>query len=200
MAISYHIQKILEEKKITDILSERNILPAKTYADKLMYHCPIHKGDNDPSFIVYIGGKYQTYFCYGCKSGTNVINLLSALDDIPIRTSVKKLVKNINIEEIDVVNSICNAIMEGDIVDMDTRIEKALLPIYHTCYIYLRDVVYFNKEEVSFVDEFYKYLDKISHQRDVESLEAIRKLIAIAIVKRTELYIEKEKEKRVIQR
>ena len=57
-----------------------------------------------------------------------------------------------------------------------------------------------NSEEVFFVDEFYKYLDKISHQRDVESLEAIRKLIAIAIVKRTELYIEKEKEKRVIQR
>ena len=192
MALSYHIQKILEEKKITDILKDRNILPAKTYADKLMYHCPIHKGDNDPSFIVYIGGEYQTYFCYGCKSGTNVINLLSALDDIPIRSSVKKLIKNINIEEIDVINSLADAIRDGEIIDKDNRIEKALLSIYNSCYVYLKETACFKEEEIEFIDNFYKELDRMSQQRDIESLEKIEKLIVVAIDKRTKWYQEQE--------
>ena len=76
---NYYIDKILEEHKITTFLDERGIYPVRESGDRFIYHCPIHSGDNDPSFIVYPAGadgrKYQTYYCFGCHSGINIINL-----------------------------------------------------------------------------------------------------------------------------
>jgi hypothetical protein len=49
---NYYVNRILQEKKITDFLQERNIYPIRKSGDKWIYRCPLHAGDNDPSFVV----------------------------------------------------------------------------------------------------------------------------------------------------
>jgi len=82
----YHINRILEEKKITDFLQEMGILPVKKSGDRVIYRCPIHSGDNDPSFIVYpVGTKgrnYQTYHCFACIEENELIWTSKGLEKI----------------------------------------------------------------------------------------------------------------------
>ena len=62
---NYYIDRILEEKTITEFLQGRGIHPSSRSGDKDIYLCPIHQGDKVPSFMVYpagVGGRdYQTY-------------------------------------------------------------------------------------------------------------------------------------------
>ena len=80
---NYYINRILEEKKITEFLNERGIYPVTHSADKSIYRCPLHPGDNDPSFMVYPvgveGRSYQTYYCFGCHKGGDLDNLIESL-------------------------------------------------------------------------------------------------------------------------
>ena len=108
--MNYHINKILEEKTITSYLEENGIFPHKKSGDKSFYFCPIHKGDTDPSFVVFpVGTKgrtYQTYHCFGCHSGITLINLKSDLENLSTKEVVKHFLKDIKIENKDIIQSI----------------------------------------------------------------------------------------------
>ena len=68
------IVQIKEENDIVDFARKHTDLVAtgETYKGP----CPIHQ-DTDPSFVVY--PKTQSYYCFGCKSGGDVINLAKVL-------------------------------------------------------------------------------------------------------------------------
>ena len=108
MAVPFHIKKILEEKTITGLLESRGIFPERKHQDRWVYKCPIHKGDNDPSFVVYLAvdNPPQNYYCFGCHSGTNVINLLRDLDEISLKKAVSQLLEGMDIKDEDVFNSV----------------------------------------------------------------------------------------------
>lgn len=176
---NYHVSRILEEKKITDFLQERGIYPVKKSGEKIIYRCPIHSGDNDPSFIVYpIGTKgrnYQTYHCFGCQSGINIVNLKSDLDGVSIKESIGFFLKSINIDPVEVsdsiINNIQNDIQNGEnTVEDDKQIEMILLLMNTTCRRYLD--TYGDEEEVRFFDNrFYKKVDDIARSGDCDTLE-----------------------------
>lgn len=175
---SYHVSRILEEKKITDFLQERGIYPIKKSGEKIIYRCPIHSGDNDPSFIVYpVGTKgrnYQTYHCFGCHSGINIINLKSDLDGVSIKESIGFFLKSIDIDLVEVsesiINDIQNDIQNGNVVENDKQIEMILLLMNTTCRRYLE--IYGDYEEVKFFDElFYKKVDDIARSGNRDTLE-----------------------------
>ena len=90
MEIPSFIENILKRKKITDILESRGFSPEREHGGKIFYKCPIHL-DKDPSFIVFNNEEYQSYYCFGCHSGTTVINLVSDLDDITIGKAIFQL-------------------------------------------------------------------------------------------------------------
>lgn len=176
MKIPYHIECILKKKKITDLLESRSIFPAKNLGNKLVYRCPLHQGDNEPSFTVYLDSEFQNYFCYGCKKGGNVINLLSALDGTPIRKSVSNLIKGIDINELDVINSLIVALENGSIVDNNDDIEILSFRLNRFCYNYLSNVN-FDQREVEFIDTIFRKVDKLIRARDLDTLMMVENFI-----------------------
>lgn len=173
---NYYINKILEEKKITTFLEEKGILPVKETGNKIIYHCPIHSGDNDPSFIIYeIGTKgrnYQTYYCYGCHSGINIINLKSDLEKISIKESIRYFLKDIKIDKKNVMESIIDDIQKGNIiVEEKKEIETLLLLINSICREHL--LIYKDEEEIQFFEDFFKKIDDIAREKDIHMLEKI---------------------------
>lgn len=98
---SYVVNQILISQKITDYLSDKGINPVRKSGNLFTYHCPIHKGDHTPSFIVYeVGTKgrdFQTYYCFGCKSGITILNLISELEGVNIKDAFIRCAKEVNI-------------------------------------------------------------------------------------------------------
>lgn len=189
---NYHVSRILEEKKIIDFLQENGIYPIKKSGEKTIYRCPIHPGDNDPSFIVYpVGTKgrnYQTYHCFGCHSGINIINLKSDLDRVSIKESIRFFLKGISINPDEVIDSIISDIQNGDdIVEDDKQIEMLLLSINITCKDHLTR--YGDEGEIKFFDDiFYKKVDEIARARDADTLETYHNMLLEkeVLVKRAE--------------
>lgn len=189
--MNYYIDQILKDKKITSFLEERGITPVKKTGDKWVYRCPVHAGDNDPSFVVYPEGikgrEYQTYYCYGCHSGVTVINLKSDIDKISPKKSVKYFLKDINIDYKDARDSIIDDIKKGNLViDPQKEIEKILLLINSTCREHL--LVYRDSEELEFFDIFFEEIDKVARSRNINVLEKIYDILVEGIEKRVEKF------------
>ena len=197
MKIPYHIAQILKERKITDLLESRSTFPAKNLSDKIVYCCPLHKGDNDPSFTVYLDGEYQNYFCYGCKKGGNVINLLSELEGVPIKKSVSTLIEGMNINRVDAILSLMEALRDGLMEDTDDKMERMSFLLNRLCYDYLTKVD-FAPEEVEFMDSVFKKIDVLIMNRDLEEYEEIENFISTKGLHHRLLHYLKEKEKELI--
>lgn len=207
---NYYVDRILEEKKITDFLDENGIYPVKKSGDKFVYRCPIHSGDNDPSFLVYpVGTKgrnYQTYHCFGCHSGINIINLKSDLDNVSAKEAIKFFLKGMNVEIVEAMKSVAESIKEKikknkkenpGIDEGDKRIELLMLSLSVICREYLSDVDD-DEEDRFFYDIFYKKVDEIARARDVETLAEFynRLLDKEVLVKRSEIILKSKEEER----
>jgi hypothetical protein len=99
----YNVEHILKQYSITAYLEDRGIFPKRKSAGKWCYHCPVHEGDNDPSFVVYVPEDSnsevpENYFCYGCHSGYNIINLVSDMEKITLYQAYLRLLEGVNID------------------------------------------------------------------------------------------------------
>ena len=173
--MNYYTNKILKENKITSFLEEMGMYPIKKSGDKLFYNCPIHE-EEDPSFIVFPEGiegrDYQTYHCFGCGSGINIINLKRDLNKISPTEAVKFFLKDMNIDSNEVISSIINDIInDKNISDDKKEVENLLLMINNTCREHLEN--YRDNEEIVFFDRVFRVVDKLSISRDIETLEGI---------------------------
>ena len=178
--MNYYVDKILKEKKITTFLEEKGIYPERKSSDKLFYRCPIHQGDNDPSFVVFPEGtkgrEYQTYHCFACHSGINLINLKSDLDNISTKEAVRSFLKNIEIDSGDAIDSIIESLESDEkIIEDQKKIENILLVINCACKEHL--LIYNGKEERVFFDKFFQKVDKIARAGDVETMEGILEIL-----------------------
>ncbi len=195
------IEAILKEKKITDFLESRGIHPARKSGDRLVYLCPIHKGDSVPSFIVSDDRKeYQTYKCFGCHSGNDIINLLCDLDNISIKQAIGILSKGISVEQGDITDSFVNEsakIIEGKLKD-SKELEISMLKTGVFCRDHLSRCC--DEEEVKFCLHMYKMLDKVARLNDIKDLERMYKILCEkGFPERGKLYSER-KEKRILDR
>jgi DNA primase len=202
MEVPYFIECILKERKITELLSSRGIFPVRENGDKLLYKCPVHDGDNDPSFTVFTGEEYENYYCFGCHSGITVINLLSDLDKISIKESVKKLAHGLDIDEKDILLSSVRdteKFLEEGGVSRIKEVEELSLKINRACYEYLLSTN-FNKEEVKFFIKIYKKIDILTRRKDFKNLKRLYSfIIDEGIPYKVKQYHEKE-EKMFIER
>ena len=180
MTTNYHISRILKDKTIREFLQERGIYPVRKSRSKWLYHCPIHSGDNDPSFIVYPPGEgrialpYETYYCFGCHSGLNILNLKSDLDGVSLKDSATYFLKDISIEDKDVRDSIIDEIQSGGVNGLDDAhaIEMLVLILNTDCRRYLEDQN--NTSENNFFDNnVFPRIDTIARSGDYETLDAI---------------------------
>ena len=96
--MSDFINAVKRRVKIVDVLKERGITPSRSYGNKLIYKCPIHKGDNSPSFYVYEKDSGDDFFCYGCKAGGNVIQLVKNMNNCTGKEALKTVSEIAGIE------------------------------------------------------------------------------------------------------
>jgi len=174
--MNYYVDKILKETTITAFLEERGIFPVRKSADKLFYLCPVHSGDKVPSFVVYPvgtnGRDYQTYHCFGCHSGINLINLKRDLDHISPREALKYFLKDIVIDQDGAIDSTIDSLNEEEISMEDKKeIEFLLLQINYVCKEHLE--VCNDEEEKDFFNIFFKQVDKIARSRNLEMMDGI---------------------------
>jgi DNA primase len=70
-----NINEILKDEKYRDRFKDLQL-----GRERSTCRCPFHSGDNSPSFMIY--NKTNSFYCFGCKRGGNVINLIQFLESI----------------------------------------------------------------------------------------------------------------------
>ena len=196
MEIPHYIEQILRERKITDFLSERNIVPVKEYPDKICYRCPLHEGDSDPSFFVYLNSDYQSYCCFGCHSGVNIIHLVKEMDNLTIKQAIKKLIKGMDIDQEDILECIIKDLYNSQLGEDNKVIEELLLKINVRCYKHLKKIN-FDQQEFSLFEKFFEKIDRLVRDKnDKKLLEEILDLITEKVIPfRVKKHLEKEERK-----
>jgi hypothetical protein len=101
---------------IYDFLIEKGIKPSKSYDGKHVYKCPIHAGDNSPSFYVYEPSDgYHNFYCFGCKRWGDIVDLKSQMEKISVSDAAGLLCKNYGINAV-------GDISEYDLLDAEIGI------------------------------------------------------------------------------
>lgn len=59
--------------------------------------CPLHQ-ENTPSFMIYKGEDYDTFYCWGCKTGGDVIEFIKALKNCSYEQVIEYFTKNYKLE------------------------------------------------------------------------------------------------------
>ena len=173
MEISSLIESILKRKKITDFLESRGIHPEKYNGDKIYYKCPIHQ-DEDPSFIVFTGGEYQTYKCFGCNSGKNIVNLMCDMDKISLGQSIFYLSQELGINldgKFELLKKDIDVYFHIDYPSIP-RIEKIYFNINRLCYDFLKKIN-FKEDEVIFCEGILKKIEILLKEKNVTLLHDI---------------------------
>jgi hypothetical protein len=197
--MNYHIGQILKEKTIISYLEEKGISPQKKSGDKTMYCCPIHSGDNDPSFVVYPvgykGREYETYYCFGCHSGITLINLKCDLESVTKRECIRYFLKDVKIDTQDAVDSIISDAKKNKLgIEENNEVEFYLLLINAMCRRFTSEDCFGDEEEIAFFDHFLERVESIARANDVKLLEGIYDLLDKGVTKRFLAYKKRKEE------
>jgi hypothetical protein len=195
------VEAILKDKKITDFLESRGIHPVRKTSNRWLYRCPIHE-EKDPSFVVYLNDDdHQTYYCYGCKSGIDVINLVSDLDKISIKDAIKNLLDGIDVD-IDETANMCdkwNDIIEPVSKMIEIRdskeLEITLIKMAYWCRRYLSE--HFDEIERDFFEKIYKLMDERAEIEDIEGLKCMEEMLLKGLDKRSDIFRKRQENKEV---
>jgi len=164
------IQKILEDNKVTDYLFSKNILPIgpPSPSGKVKYLCPLHN-EKTPSFFVYTEDKYENFFCYGCKTGGNFLDLYCKMENISFGRALR--IFNVNVE-IDNEKELSKIIERIKSQISEKKVEKSK---NNTSLVMLKMGVLgrsflekfdFDKEVEDFLESVYKKIDEASWAKD----------------------------------
>jgi len=170
LEISALIESILKSKSITDFLEKRGIFPDKQNGDKIYYKCPIHQ-DEDPSFIVFTGGEYQTYKCFGCHSGNNIINLVCDMNKISLGQSISYLSQELGItfdNQFEFSKKDIEIYIEKEYPSIN-KIEQIYFSINKLCYDFLKKIN-FEEDEIIFCENVLKKIDYLVKTKNVRIL------------------------------
>jgi DNA primase len=83
------IQKI-KQIPIKDIISQYTTIKNNKAI------CPIHHGDTNPSLVIY--EKTNSFYCFGCNVGGDVIEFIEQVEGIKFSEAIQKLINDKNIE------------------------------------------------------------------------------------------------------
>lgn len=168
------ITSLTSKVKIADVLNERSITPNKQYGDKLIYKCPIHKGDNSPSFYVYQKDYGDDFFCYGCKSGGNVIKLVQLLNNCSSKDAIKIVSDKAGVSCDPYIYDMDFDI--GDIKDYDSHEDMDSL-MFSITLLYRKSCHMGMSEMVNNIDKFWPEVDRAYWNMNVARLKEIVKWI-----------------------
>lgn len=185
------IENILKTKPITKYLASKGIMPdGHERNGKIFYRCPLHEGDNTPSFVVYTGsGDYENFYCFGCKARYNIIHLYRDLEKVSLGASIKALGEGITVSDDAELTHAINAIQSDNSIQSKFTPDELVLQLSRMLYEFLKWVDY-DPECAAACDKMYQTIDKASETCDWESLQTMYDDLQDVLVKRQRLYFE----------
>ncbi len=198
---SFIIEEIKKNYTITDYLSKRGFHPAKIGSDKSIYLCPFpdHSNDSHPSFTVFHKSDHEDFYCFGCKRGVSIIQLVMGLENISARDAISKLSRGLKIDISDEIDFLVREVIQES-SNIEDR-ESVLFTAMHLSLLshsFLQKVS-FEKSEVEICDKLFKVIDNAIINRDKKSLDEIKSLIPAKFKDRYIKYVEKNKTKWMIK-
>lgn len=197
---NYFIEQIAKSHKISEYLSTHGVQPRRDSDGKLVYHCPLpgHSNDNTPSFYVYDKGDHEDYYCFGCKSGGGIVQLVAAMEQISLKDAISKLSHGLGIDMSDVIDHLVREIIlvtNGEDNSAETVLQMVMY-ISTVCHDYLRRVN-FDPVEVEVCDKLHVLCDNLMKSRDRKGIQQIIDLLPMHLGRRYDAWAEKkEREER----
>jgi len=197
--LSIYLKNIFKERKITDYLESKGIFPSRENGGRKMYICPVHQGDTSPSMTVFTDSEYENYYCFGCHSGTTIINLVSDMEQIDKRQAFRILIEGLDIPSDEALTDFSDDyddfVKAGNYEDLISMadVEEISLRISVECYNFLNTTTDFDPEEMVFFEKVLQKVDALTRAKDKKGLEKIFLfLVEQGVPHRAELYYEKE--------
>jgi len=168
--------KIIQDNPIKDYMDAEGLVPEKESSGKLIYRCPMpnHPNDNEASFTLYVDTPKQNYFCYGCKSGGNIINFRHDYEGIAYATVIQDMCSGIdNDEDEEYYFKLREELEESRLENTDEE-ELAVISLDISLLFYRHIRRYgFHSEEVAFLMEKSKVIDELIIRKDLKSVSKI---------------------------
>jgi DNA primase len=82
-----HLEAVKRSNPIQEVMARRGIV-LRSSGRHLVGHCPFHQ-DGRPSLVVY--PDTQSFFCFGCRTGGDVIDFVGRADGLSFREAVARL-------------------------------------------------------------------------------------------------------------
>jgi len=170
---------ILSKHSITGYLANKGLQASAIIGNKTKYPCPIHK-ETKPSFMVYDNPDgTETYFCFGCHSGGNILSLYTALEGISFGQTIKELGKGIYIPDEQEIDIILRKIREeenkvrGSVKDDLSELSLRFADLGYA----FAERLHFVKEAIDFLETVYKQIDEVIWREDYISLEEMYQMV-----------------------
>jgi len=168
------IEEIRKRHKISDYFTTKGIDVVSITPERIRYRCPLHN-EKKPSFMLYLNGDYENYFCWGCRKAGDIISIYSQLEGKHYKDAIKFLGDGISItneEELDLIIRKIKFDMENPISKKNAENELASLSLRFSIlgYIVLEETQY-NEEVIAFLEDVYKKIDDFIRKEDFTSLE-----------------------------
>jgi len=191
--MNQYLEQILKNKKITDYLLSKGCDIQKTSPGRIWYKCPVHAGDNTPSFCVYTDSEIENYYCHGCHSGGTLIQLYMDVEESSFASTIKSLGEGIDFDSSFDLKTYIKSLRETDVFsEVLNQIDDVAFRIYRTCYDSI-ELCDFNKQEIEFYEKVYKIIDELYIKKDVKTLVYLESaLMDVYIPSRTERYLDKK--------
>lgn len=195
---NYVIEQILKHKRITTYLESKGIFPkGREVNGKLRYWCPLHGEINAPSFIVYLNGEFENFYCFGCKSRYNIIHLYRDLEKISTGDAIRALSGDL---ELSVDAEIIHAVHE---IENDRSLNAEYSPpqlaliIGRQLYDFLQRVEK-DPQCMAASDRIEIVVDKAMNECDMETLKTIYDTLPETLFRTVHIYDER-KEKKIME-
>lgn len=158
---------ILRKHSILDYLEKKGHLPFRQLpGGKYSYLCPFpDHNETKPSFMVFTGGKYQNFYCFGCQRNFNIINLVSEMEGISYQQAYAKLSDGVDISHLEERDhslkehvAECDIGSDNPIYNSIVDLEDALIDMSNSSRFYLESTDL--QGEVILIDKFWEQIDK----------------------------------------
>jgi len=174
------IDEIRKRNKISEYFISKGINDISRTSSRIKYKCPLHQ-EKKPSFMLYIDGEYENYFCWGCKQAGDIISIYSKLEGISYKETIRILGKEINItdeQELDLVIQKIKFDMENPISKKkaEQELEQLSLKFSILGYTVLEESKYDN-DAFLFLEKVYRKIDDFIWKEDFTSLEEVYNMV-----------------------
>jgi hypothetical protein len=193
--MSLLIDNILRKFKITDYLESKHIYPEGGERNgKLFYKCPLHQGDNTPSFVVYTNGEFENFYCYGCKAKYHIIHLYRDLEHVTLKDAIAAMSDGIvPTDDAELTHAVAEAQTDTSLQARYIPEEIALL-IARQLYDFQK-MVEFDSECLKSCDAIFIKVEAATLEGDIDALMKIDTILQDVLPQKVAVFLEEKEQK-----